>query len=108
MKDRAESGELISERPIKENVEPALDVAGLVGLFNCRNPPGRFDLRHGPLGVLQKRGDERVADDVQRFVEIGASVVRRDAGAETNAILRHRGIIDRRYPKPPATQLVTK
>ena len=60
------------------------------------------------LSVLQKLRDERVGQDIERFVQVGPSVVRRHTGAEANAVVRHGWIIDRRDEETAAPQLMTE
>src|ERR1700693_348490 len=59
-------------------------------------------------GVLQRRGHERVLQDVQRFVQISPRVFGGDASAEADSILWHCRIIDGRHPKTASAQFVAK
>src|SRR5207302_6339132 len=58
--------------------------------------------------ILQHSWSERVRENVERFVKIGAGVLRGDAGPEANSLMRNGGIIDWRNPKPAASQLMTE
>ena len=85
-------------------IEKTLDVAGLIACFQGWkrlrlsrqvDDGGRFH-----SGVLRHQlWDERIFENVERFVEIGSRVQRGDTGAETNPIVRHGGIINWRNPK---------
>src|SRR5215510_1603417 len=52
--------------------------------------------------------NDGVLDDVERFVEVFAGMHRRDRGSETNLILRHDWIIDRRQEQPAAPHLTAQ
>ena len=88
--------EAVSDFAIEVDVEQAFDIARLVSCLNAQAASGRFH----SLGALHRLGlrHERVRENVKRFVEIRAGVIRRHTGAETDAILWHRGIVDRRDP----------
>ena len=58
------------------------------------------------LSWLHLRGQERVGKNIERFIEIGAGVVRRDAGAETDFVLRDGRIIDGGYPQSTLAQFM--
>src|SRR5438552_19206943 len=59
--------------------------------------------------MLQRRSrSQGVLEDVQRLVEISASVFGSDTSAEANPVLRDSRIIHWRHPKPTSSQLMAK
>src|SRR5881397_2602845 len=58
--------------------------------------------------MLQCSRSQGVLEDVQRLVEISASVFSSHTSAEANPVLRDSRIIHWRHPKTAPSQLVTK
>src|SRR6516165_10139500 len=56
--------------------------------------------------LLQQRRNESVLENIQRLVQIRASVFGCDTRAETDPILRHSRVVYRRNPKTATPQLV--
>ena len=89
---------------IKINIKEAFDFAGLVSRFDDRRPfrklrPHQKSDLIEDLGILQRRRNQRVLENIERFVKIGAGVFGGHTGAEADPIERHGGIIDRSHPQ---------
>src|SRR5262249_4230654 len=58
--------------------------------------------------LLQQRWNESVLENIQRLIQIRASVFSCDTRAETDPILRDSRVVHGRNPKTAAPQLMTK
>src|ERR1700732_190559 len=54
------------------------------------------------------RGQQRVRENVERLIEVGAAMVRGDADAEADLVQRDRRIIDGRNPEAALAKLVSE
>ena len=106
LESREKLGQPEPDRPVKIQIENSFGFARFVGGFDARmrglcRLSRQFAWRKnsGAL-LLQHRRNERVGENVQRFVQVGARMLGGHAGTETNSILRNGRIIHRSDPKP--------
>src|SRR5438067_4378186 len=58
------------------------------------------------LELRDPRRQQRVRENIERLIEVGAGVVRRDAGAETDFVLWNGRVIDGRHPQSTPAQFM--
>ena len=77
---------------IKIQIEKSFDLTRLISRFATEGISAIYSLMKirscaKDSGILQRRRNQRVRENIQRFVQIRACMVRGHTGAETNAVL---------------------